>query len=63
MVKHKPHKGARKRMKLSASGKVKYKSSFSGHLMSGKSGNRKRAMRKAAYLEGTDARKMRAMIE
>ena len=58
----KSHKGARKRLKVSATGKVRYRRSFAGHLMSAKSGNRRRRLRKNAYLGTTDARKIRAVI-
>ena len=58
----KTHKGARKRLKVSATGKVRYRRSFAGHLMSAKSGNRRRRLRKNAYLGATDARKIRAVI-
>jgi len=46
MPKMKTHKGCKKRFRVSANGKVAHKSTFSGHLMSGKSGNRLRRLRK-----------------
>lgn len=46
MPKMKRHKGLAKRVRVTAGGKVKYKKSNAGHLMSGKSGNRKRTLRK-----------------
>ena len=52
MPKMKAHKGLRKRIKISANGKVKFKPANSGHLMSGKSGNRKRKLRKPTILAG-----------
>jgi large subunit ribosomal protein L35 len=42
MPKQKTHKGLSKRVKVTASGKVKHKHSFSGHLMSGKNAKRRR---------------------
>jgi large subunit ribosomal protein L35 len=42
MPKQKTHKGLSKRVKVTASGKVKHKHSFSGHLMSSKSAKRRR---------------------
>ncbi|RIK62827.1 MAG: 50S ribosomal protein L35 [Planctomycetota bacterium] len=45
MPKMKRHKGLAKRVRVTASGKIKYKKSNAGHLMSGKSGNRKRRLR------------------
>lgn len=44
MPKMKRHKGIAKRFKLSAGGKIKYKKSNAGHLMSGKGGNRRRRL-------------------
>ncbi len=46
MPKMKRHKGIAKRMRLSARGKLKYNKSNAGHLMSGKSGDRRRRLRK-----------------
>jgi len=59
----KSHKGARKRLKVTGSGKVRYKRSFAGHLMSGKSGDRKRRLRKYGYLHESIAQKIRGMME
>lgn len=50
MPKMKRHKGLAKRVKVTGSGKVKYKKSNMGHLMSGKSGDRKRSLRSAGIL-------------
>lgn len=53
MPKRKVHNGLRKRVKVSAGGKVRYKKSFAGHLMSGKSGRRRQRLRRVATLTGT----------
>lgn len=45
MPKEKTHKGMKKRFKVTASGKVKHRSAFRGHLLSHKSGKRKRQLR------------------
>ena len=42
----KGHKGLRKRLKVSATGKVMHRSCGKTHLMSGKSGKRSRRLRK-----------------
>ena len=42
MPKQKTHKGLKKRVKVTAGGKIKHKRAGAGHLMSGKSGNRRR---------------------
>jgi large subunit ribosomal protein L35 len=54
----KTHKGAAKRFKVTARGKIKFKRSFSGHLMSSKSGKRCRRLRKAGYLQKTEAQRI-----
>lgn len=52
MSKFKPHKGLRKRVTISANGKVRRRKSFAGHLMSGKSGRRCQRLRRKAELVG-----------
>ncbi len=51
-VKHKTHKGAKKRVRVTASGKVKIRRAGAGHLLSHKSGNRRRHLRQAKILGG-----------
>ena len=46
MPKLKTNRGLKKRVKVSSKGKIKRQKAFAGHLMSGKSGNRKRHLRK-----------------
>ncbi|MGB2987964.1 MAG: 50S ribosomal protein L35 [Phycisphaerae bacterium] len=48
----KTHKGIKKRVKITAKGKVIHKRANAGHLMSGKSGKRCRAMRRPGVLKG-----------
>ncbi len=62
MPKGKTHKGLKKRIKITAKGKVRYKSSFSGHLMSTKSSNRRRRLRKPAFLTGAVAARIKEML-
>jgi large subunit ribosomal protein L35 len=62
MPKMKTHKGTKNRFKVSATGKVKFKKSFTGHLMSGKSGDRCRRGRKASYVTGPLAKKIRLAL-
>lgn len=52
MPKMKTHKGIKKRVKITAKGKVIHKRANAGHLMSGKSGKRCRAMRRPGVLKG-----------
>ncbi len=62
MPKMKTHKGLQKRVKLTAKGKVKRRMSFAGHLMSGKSGNRRQRLRKAAMLTGRIAKNIKTAL-
>ncbi len=50
MPKIKTHKGLQKRVKVSPNGKIKRQKAFAGHLMSGKSGNRKRDLRRKTLI-------------
>ena len=62
MPKMKTHKGLKKRFRVTKSGKVRFKRSYAGHLMSGKSGNRCRRMRRPALLGGALARRVKRML-
>jgi large subunit ribosomal protein L35 len=50
MPKMKRHKGLAKRVKVTSSGKVKYRKSNMGHLMSGKGGARRRRLTRKGVL-------------
>ncbi|HHT9125717.1 MAG TPA: 50S ribosomal protein L35 [Candidatus Brocadiia bacterium] len=56
MPKLKTHKGIKKRVKVTAGGKLKREKAFGGHLMSGKSGKRCRHLRKKAFITGPKAK-------
>jgi len=58
----KPHKGLRKRVKVSATGKVRYKKPFAGHLMSTKSGRRRQRLRRPGMLTGKIAQNVRRAL-
>jgi large subunit ribosomal protein L35 len=58
MTKMKTHKGLRKRIRVSARGKVRFKKPGAGHLMSGKSGRRCRHLRLPKVLTGALAAKI-----
>ncbi len=60
--KFKPHKGLRKRFRVTATGKLRYKRSFAGHLMSGKSGRRRQRLRRPAFLTGAIADNVRRAL-
>ncbi|MDB5337509.1 MAG: ribosomal protein [Planctomycetaceae bacterium] len=55
MPKQKTHKGMKKRFKVTASGKIKHKSAFRGHILSSKSPKRKRGLRQDNVVDGTMA--------
>ena len=62
MPKFKPHKGLKKRVKITARGKAKRKMSFGGHLMSGKSGQRRRKLRRSVLLVGKTAENIKRAL-
>lgn len=62
MPKQKTHKGVAKRVKVTAGGKVRHKSASSNHLMSSKSGNRRRSLRKPRFVEGAAAKTLKRML-
>ena len=62
MPKMKTHKGIKKRVRLTATGKLKHKRSNSGHLMSGKNGKRCRSLRKSTVLKSAIGNRMRAAL-
>ncbi len=53
-VKQKTHKGLAKRVKVTARGKVMRMRAGKGHLQSGKSGSRRRKLRKAVVMINVD---------
>ena len=50
MPKMKSHKGARKRFKITGSGKVKRMKAFKSHILTKKSSKRKRRLRRATTI-------------
>lgn len=62
MPKMKTHKGLKKRIKISARGKVLFKAPNTGHLMSGKSGARRRKLRRTSQMSGPIADRMRLLV-
>ena len=62
MPKQKTHKGLSKRLKITASGKVKRKRSCGSHLMSGKSAKRRRRIGGSAIMGGATAKTVRAQL-
>lgn len=62
MAKQKTHKGLKKRIRISASGKLKHKRCCGGHLMSGKNAKRRRRIAGAGILDKTVAKKVKAAM-
>ncbi len=58
----KTHRGAAKRFKLTASGKVKRGSAFRSHILNKKSTKRKRGLRKPAYCHDSNAAVIKKLI-
>ena len=56
MPKQKTNSGAKKRFKLTGTGKIKRKHAFHSHILTKKSTKRKRQLRKAATLHQSDVR-------
>ena len=54
--KQKVHSGAKKRFKITGSGKIKYKKAGQRHLLTGMSSKRGRRLRKAQTLKKTETR-------
>ena len=62
MAKNKTHKGTKKRIRLTATGKLMRRRAMGSHLLTKKSANKKRKLRKAAVVEMTDTRRLRALL-
>lgn len=62
MPKQKTHKGLRKRVKITATGKVKYRRPGGSHLLSGKSAKRRRRLGQATIMTGPSAAKAKIKL-
>ena len=63
-MKMKTHKGAAKRFKLTASGKVKRFKANKSHILTKKSSKRKRNLRKSSLIKTTgDIKRMKRLIQ
>lgn len=62
MPKIKTHRGAAKRFKLTASGKIKRSKAFKGHLLTHKSAKRTRGLRTATLVADTDKRNIKTLL-
>lgn len=62
MPKMKSHRGASKRFKTTASGKLKRKKAYHSHILNKKSTKRKRKLRKSTLVSAADAKNVKQMI-
>ncbi len=62
MPKMKTHRGAAKRFKMSASGKIVRSKAFSSHILTKKTTKRKRNLRKDAIVDASNAKNVRKLL-
>jgi large subunit ribosomal protein L35 len=62
MPKMKPHKGAKKRFRVTRNGKVVAASAFTGHMRASKSSRRKRRLRGVSAISKPDARRVKRLL-
>ncbi len=62
MPKTKTHKGLMKRIKVTARGKVKWHNAYAGHLMSHKTGQKKRDLRRPSVASSGDIGRIKRML-
>lgn len=62
MPKMKSHSGAKKRFKITATGKVKRYSQNKSHILSKKSTKRKRRLRTGTYVSATQEKTVKTLI-
>ena len=60
--KMKSHRGAMKRLRLTASGKVKRFKAYKSHILNKKSAKRKRGLRQATLLSKADLKRIKRAI-
>ena len=62
MPKLKTHKGAAKRFRFTATGKIKRRHSYARHILTKKTSARKRRLRKSVILDRADEKSVRMML-
>jgi large subunit ribosomal protein L35 len=62
MPKMKTHSGAKKRFKVTASGKVRGRHPFTSHILEKKSPKRKRSLGQAAMISADDTPRIKRML-
>ncbi len=63
MPKMKSNSGAKKRFKVTATGKIKRKKAFTSHILTKKSQKRKRNLRKKTLVDQTDVPRIKQLIQ
>jgi large subunit ribosomal protein L35 len=62
MPKNKQHKGLKKRIRISKTGKVRHASCYHKHLRSGKGGKRLRQLRQDRFMANPDAKRLEKLL-
>ena len=62
MPKNKPNKGLLKRIRITKSGKIKFRRAFGRHLRSHKSRKLMRSYRKSMYAKAGEVKRVRALL-
>ncbi len=62
MPKMKTHSGAKKRFKVTATGKVRGRSAFTSHILEKKSPKRKRRLGRPAVIAKTDEKRIKTLL-
>ena len=62
MPKLKTNRGAAKRFKKTGTGKIKAKRAFARHILTKKSANRKRMLRRSKFIEQGDAKGIKTLL-
>ncbi len=62
MPKMKTHRGAAKRFKATAGGRLKHKKPYHSHILTSKTAKRKRQLRQAAYVATPEAKVLKRLL-
>ena len=62
MPKMKSHRGAAKRFKATAGGRIKHKKPYHSHILTSKTTKRKRHLRQAACVAGTELKALKRLL-
>lgn len=62
MPKLKTHRGAAKRFKVTANGKIKRRKGYKSHLLTGKSAKRTRGLRRATLVSGSEYVRIKRLL-